>query len=93
MTILRGLYLYCFHDWLADYYPKNQTLSGYCRKTCRDMDVHCISHLLEGVLGLVEEIIHYAFAEVSLIFVIVHLKDLLEGWYLNHPSGLEVIKL
>ena len=35
-------------------------------------------YLLEGVLGLVKETVHDALAEVAVLLIIIHLKDLFE---------------
>lgn len=39
---------------------------------------HFLLDLLVGVLGLVKETVHNALAEVAILLVIIHLKDLFE---------------
>jgi hypothetical protein len=36
-------------------------------------------HLLESALGLSEEVVDYTLAELALVFVVVHLEDLVVG--------------
>lgn len=46
-------------------------------------DAHVLIHLVECAVGLLEEVEDNAFAEISLIFIVVHLEDLLEGCDIN----------
>lgn len=40
----------------------------------------CIVHLLEGLLGLLEEAEDNRLAELPVILIIIHLQDLLKGY-------------
>ena len=42
-------------------------------------DAHVLIHLVECAVGLLEEVEDDASAEVSLIFIVVHLENLLKG--------------
>jgi hypothetical protein len=44
--------------------------------------LHCLIHLPECCLSLVEETVHDLTAEVPVV-VIVHLKNLFKGWDIN----------
>lgn len=46
-------------------------------------DSQCIVHLLEGLLGLLEEAEHNRLAKLPVVLIIVHLQDLLEGQNIN----------
>jgi len=46
---------------------------------CISWYIQVLVHLLECAVGLLEEIVDYAFAEFTLILVVVHLEDLLKG--------------
>lgn len=50
------------------------------RLTGRELeDAHVLVHLVECAIGLLEEVEDNASAEISLIFIVVHLEDLLKG--------------
>ena len=48
------------------------------RRTGSEVGLQCGVHLREGGVGLLEETVDYAPAELPLVFVVVHLQDLLE---------------